>query len=182
MRVAAIVAIGLSMIGSTRAEDATRRPIQIGPQDLRPALQTYARLERLHVLFLSEDVQNRKTEGVSGTVTNAESLAARHACSIGQRRGSRGIANIQIQTGAGRVGAVGAQQQYVSRISRGRLRAREVGRRCLLAAGARGDGPGHLLGTHDVPACICGSDIRRMQQLLDHTRGCAPAGHEAMGL
>jgi secretin/TonB-like protein len=74
MRVAAIVAIGLSMIGSTRAEDATRKPIQIGPQDLRPALQTYAKLERLHVLFLSEDVQNRKTEGVSGTLTNAEAL------------------------------------------------------------------------------------------------------------
>jgi hypothetical protein len=74
MRVAAIVAMGLAMIGSTRAEDATRRPIQIGPQDLRPALQTYAKLERLHVLFLSEDVQNRKTEGVSGTLTNAEAL------------------------------------------------------------------------------------------------------------
>jgi hypothetical protein len=74
MRAVAITAMGLSIIGTTLAVDATRRPIEIGPQELRPALQTYARLEHLHVLFLSEDVQNRKTEGVSGNLTNAEAL------------------------------------------------------------------------------------------------------------
>jgi len=74
MRTVAITAIGLSIIGTALAVDAPRKPIEIGPQELRPALQAYAKLEHLHVLFLSEDVQNRKTEGVSGNLTNAEAL------------------------------------------------------------------------------------------------------------
>ena len=72
MRTAIVVA--LAMIGSIGAAEDTRKPIQIGAQDLRPALQTFAKAEHLHVLFLSEDVQNLKTGGVSGTLTASEAL------------------------------------------------------------------------------------------------------------
>jgi hypothetical protein len=70
MRTAALLAISLSMLAAAEI----RKPIQINAQDLRPALQIYAKLEHVHVLFLSEDVQNLKTEGVTGTLTSTEAL------------------------------------------------------------------------------------------------------------
>ena len=72
MRAAALLAIGMSMLGLARAGDmaaVTQRPIQIRSEELRLALQTFGELEDLHVVFVSEDVQNLNTRGVVGNVT-----------------------------------------------------------------------------------------------------------------
>jgi hypothetical protein len=77
MRTIVIVAIVLSLIGAARADsaaDTTRRPIQIPSQDLRLALRRYAEIEHLHMIFLAEDVKNKSSEEVSGTLTDTEAL------------------------------------------------------------------------------------------------------------
>jgi hypothetical protein len=76
MRTAAWVAIGLWMIGSARADDLleTRKPIQISPEELRVALQTFGEIQGLRVVFLLEDVEGRNTYGVSGSLTHTEAL------------------------------------------------------------------------------------------------------------
>jgi hypothetical protein len=77
MRAAVLVAISLLMSVSARATDkvdTTRKSIQIPPQNLRVALQTLGEVEGLYMVFLSEDVQNWNTEGVSGSLTRAEAL------------------------------------------------------------------------------------------------------------
>lgn len=77
MQTAVWVAVCLSMIGLARAADVTnvaRKRIQLGPQELGAALQKFGELEGLHIVFLSEDVQNRHTSGVSGSLTYAEAL------------------------------------------------------------------------------------------------------------
>jgi hypothetical protein len=76
MRTAIWVAIGLWMIGSARADDLleTRKSIQIPPEELALALQTLGDIEGLHVVFLSEDVAEHKTNGVSGSLTYPEAL------------------------------------------------------------------------------------------------------------
>jgi hypothetical protein len=65
------------MIGLVRAGDVvdvTRKPIQIPRQELRVALKTVSEVEGLHVIFLWEDIKNRSTNGVSGSLTPAEAL------------------------------------------------------------------------------------------------------------
>jgi hypothetical protein len=76
MRTAVWVAIGLWVIGSARADDLleTRKPVQIPPEELRVALQTFGEIEGLHVVFLSEDVETLNTSGVSGSLTYTEAL------------------------------------------------------------------------------------------------------------
>jgi secretin/TonB-like protein len=76
MRAAVMVAIGLGMIASARADDLLeiRKPIQIPPEELGLALQTLGDIEGLHVVFLSEDVEKRNAHGVSGTLTYPEAL------------------------------------------------------------------------------------------------------------
>jgi len=71
------VAIGLWMIGAARADDLleTRKPIQIPPEGLQVALQTLGEIEGVHVVFFSEDVEKRNTNGASGSLTYAEALA-----------------------------------------------------------------------------------------------------------
>lgn len=76
MRTAIWVALGLCMIGSARADDLleTRKSIQIPPEELGLALQTLGDIEGLHVVFLSEDVAQHETNGVSGSLTYPEAL------------------------------------------------------------------------------------------------------------
>jgi len=77
MRTAALVAIGLTMMGSARAVDipgVTRKPIQIDPQELRVAIQTLGEIEGLHVVYVTEDIQNLRTRGVTGNLSPDEAL------------------------------------------------------------------------------------------------------------
>jgi hypothetical protein len=77
MRTAVLMAISLSMIGAAGAGEmanARRKPIQIPAQQLGLALQRLEAVERLHVVFLSDDVANRDTFGASGNLTCAEAL------------------------------------------------------------------------------------------------------------
>lgn len=76
MRTAVWIAIGLCMIGSARADDLleTRKSIRIPPGELRLALRTLGDIEGLHVVFLSEDVEKRNSNGVSGSFTYPEAL------------------------------------------------------------------------------------------------------------
>jgi hypothetical protein len=65
------------MVGSAPTGDAidtTHKPIEIAPQALRAALPRFGDIEGLHMIFLSEDVENRITAGVSGDLTRAEAL------------------------------------------------------------------------------------------------------------
>jgi hypothetical protein len=76
MRTAVLIAIGLWIVTSARADTlvGTRRSIQIPSEHLRVALQALGDIEGLHVVFLSEDVEKWDTSGVSGSLTGAEAL------------------------------------------------------------------------------------------------------------
>lgn len=70
-------AISCLLIQSARAEDAVdmrRKLIQIPPEELRLALPKLGEIEGLKIVFLSEDVGNRTTYGVSGNFTSPEAL------------------------------------------------------------------------------------------------------------
>ncbi len=76
MRTAVLVAILSWMIGSARADDLVEapKPIQIPPEELRVALQTFGDIEGLRLVFLSEDVEKRDTHGVNGRFTCPQAL------------------------------------------------------------------------------------------------------------
>jgi len=77
LRSVALVSIGLSAIACAQVDDAvdmTRKSIQIQPEALRAALPTFGKVEGLHMVFLPDDIENRITSGVSGSLTYAEAL------------------------------------------------------------------------------------------------------------
>jgi secretin/TonB-like protein len=77
VRAAAWAAISLWLIGSARAEEAAdmnTRFVQIEPEELRLALPTLGGIEGLNMVFLSEDLGNRKTYGISGNFSSPEAL------------------------------------------------------------------------------------------------------------
>jgi hypothetical protein len=73
------LAIAPGMADSARAESspsAPRHPIHIAPQDLSSALQAFGRLQGLRIMFVSEDVENLKSGGIQGMLTDDEALQA----------------------------------------------------------------------------------------------------------
>jgi hypothetical protein len=77
MRSVALVSIGLSTIAYAQvngAVDMTRKSIQLPPEALRAALPTFGEIERLHIVFLPDDIGNQNTLGVSGSLSDAEAL------------------------------------------------------------------------------------------------------------
>jgi hypothetical protein len=76
-RAAVLAAVGLLMTGSARADntpDLTQKSIQIPPEALGVALQKFGEIEKLHMVFLTEDVEHRNTNGVSGSLAPVEAL------------------------------------------------------------------------------------------------------------
>ncbi|MEJ0038995.1 MAG: TonB-dependent receptor [Gammaproteobacteria bacterium] len=79
MRIAVVAtAISLSVVGLSSAQEADaaiRKSIDIPAQHLGSALQSLAKARGIHVMFISEDVANFGTAGVSGNFTADEVLA-----------------------------------------------------------------------------------------------------------
>lgn len=70
-------AICLSAVGISSASDsqaAVRQPINIPPQDLRPALQTLAKEHDFQLVYRSEFVRDVRTAGAVGELTTEEAL------------------------------------------------------------------------------------------------------------
>ncbi len=79
MRIAIIAAsLCLSMTGPCFAQNSasavTRIEMQIPPQALGNALQQFAKLRHMQVLFITADVKDLRTSGVSGNLTADEAL------------------------------------------------------------------------------------------------------------
>src|SRR3569833_1314195 len=77
VRAVAWVAVSLWLIGAVRAEEAAdsrHRYIQIEPEELRRALPSLGEIEGLNMVFLPEDLGNRKTYGVRGNLSSSEAL------------------------------------------------------------------------------------------------------------
>lgn len=64
---------GLSM--ASEAGAAIRKGVSIPAQGLGPALQAFAKDRELHVVFISEDVHNLRTQGAAGNLTVQEALS-----------------------------------------------------------------------------------------------------------
>lgn len=77
MRAAVLLAVGLSIVGLSLAEDVPamqRKPVNIPAQDLRLSLQALGRQRGLHIIFTSEDVADLQAHGVTGNLTSDEAL------------------------------------------------------------------------------------------------------------
>jgi outer membrane receptor protein involved in Fe transport len=73
----AVVAVCLASIGLTLADEARasiRKPTYIPPEELGRALQTLAQERGFQVVYVSEEVDSRRTRGVSGELTTDEAL------------------------------------------------------------------------------------------------------------
>ncbi len=78
MRAAAWFALGLAAVGMSNAQGAKaamRTAIEIPPEDLNLALQSFGEMRQLHVIYVSEDVRSRRTPGVTGTLNADEALS-----------------------------------------------------------------------------------------------------------
>lgn len=67
------LAIGASSAG-TEAERVIRRPTSIAPQELALALQLLAKDREVQLVYRSELVNDRRTNGASGALTLDEAL------------------------------------------------------------------------------------------------------------
>jgi hypothetical protein len=77
VRAAVWAAMSCWLIGSARAQDAVdmkHKLIQIPPEALRLALPELGEIEGLNIVFLSEDLGNKNTSGVSGNFSFPEAL------------------------------------------------------------------------------------------------------------
>src|SRR5258706_14578758 len=78
MRAAAWFALGLAAVGMSNAQGAKaamRTAIEIPPEDLNFALQSFGEMRRLHVIYVSEDDRSRRTPGVTGTLNRYAALS-----------------------------------------------------------------------------------------------------------
>jgi outer membrane receptor protein involved in Fe transport len=79
MRVIVVgAAVGLSILGLAVAQNAAatiKRPVRIEAQGLETALKAFSHSSGLHVVYVSEDVSSRHTEGASGDLTRDEALS-----------------------------------------------------------------------------------------------------------
>lgn len=80
MRTAVVsAAICLTVVSLTSAAEvvaAMRKPIEIPAQDLGPALKAFAAVREMRMVYLSDDVRNVHTRGISGDMTSHEALQA----------------------------------------------------------------------------------------------------------
>ena len=73
--VASVICISIgSLCAGTEAQAVIRRPVSIAPQELAQALQVLAKDRDFQLVYRSEIVNDRRTNGASGVLTLDEAL------------------------------------------------------------------------------------------------------------